>query len=149
LYSTEHGTLHADVIPAVASVTGTNQFFVHMSPKNYTDTINIGEQNGRYGLVVNKGGAFNGNATVSVKFTANVSAHIAGTWEDNNLIAVRNGAETAVDTIASVPTTELDTFQIGSDHNGFNNCIRTYFQRINYWPYILSQSELIALTSVG
>jgi hypothetical protein len=149
IYSSVAGTMAVQFVDAVASVTGTNQFRTYLSDLSYTNSIAIGEQNGREGFSVNANGGFNGNATVSVKTVPNQVTKMASSWSDNNVVAARNGQEIVVDAVASVPTGFLSAIQIGSDHNGFNNCIRTHIQKIDYWPYQKTNQELVALSSVG
>jgi hypothetical protein len=149
IYSSVAGTMAVEFVDAVASVFNNNQFRVFMNDSTYLNTINLGEQDGKEFLSVNANGGFNGGAVVSVKTVPNQVTKVAGSWSDNNVVAARNGQEIVVDAIASVPTGFLSAIQIGSDHNGFNNCVRTHIRKIDYWPYQKTNQELVALSSVG
>lgn len=146
LYSSPEGSLRIEYSRSATSVTNTNQFLLHISDFSYTNNVAVGEQNGREGLSVNQNGTFNGNATVSVKVPQDTLVKVAGSWEDNNVVFVRNGVEKVVDAIASVPTVVLSSFQIGSDHNGFNNSTRAHIRKIDYWPYPQTSTALRSLT---
>jgi hypothetical protein len=147
IYSSVAGTMAVEFVPTVTSVTGTNQFLIHMSNSDYVNNITFGEQQGVVGITTNTSGAFDGSAAVSVKLVPNQLTKVAGSWSANNAVISKDGDETNVDNTATVPPVFLPIFQIGSDHNGFNNCVRTHFQRIDYWPYQKTAQELLTETS--
>ncbi len=149
IYSSVAGTLAVEFVPTVASVTGTNQFLIHMSNSDYVNNITFGEQNGIMGITTNTSSAFDGSATVSVRLVPNQLTKVAGSWSTNSAVISKDGDETNVDNTATVPPVFLPILQIGSDHNGFNNCIRSHIQKIDYWSYQKTGQELLTLTSVG